>query len=284
MMTKIFGLSIVVLLLASCNTNKNTKPVIPDGYKLFFEDNFDGDTLNELYWSYQIGDGTPNTGWGNNELEYYRQENVSVKDGKLYITAKRESFGGYEFTSARIRTTGKVFFKYGIVEARISLPAEKAMWPAFWMLPEEWRYGGWPDSGEIDIMEANGGSEYGTSCALHYSISAGSDTYQTGYNNMKKRGEEPSSITEFHVYKLDWQEENISFYVDDRLILDLPERTWSSGTVNKNDNPLAPFDQNFHILLNMAVGGNYVKNVQPDPSFVSADMVVDYVRVYTYDE
>lgn len=283
-MKKVFKMLLLPLLLTGCNGKKEDTPKVPDGYKLFFEDNFDGEELNEEYWSYQTGDGTPNTGWGNQELEYYRKENVSVKDGKLYITAKRESYGGYDYTSARIRTTGKVFFKYGIVEARISLPAEKAMWPAFWMLPEEWKYGGWPDSGEIDIMEANGGSEYGTSCALHYSVSKGSDTYQTGYNNMKKRGEEPSSITEFHVYKLDWQEDVISFYVDDRLILEIPERTWSSGTVNKDENPLAPFDQNFHILLNMAVGGNYVKNVEPDADFESADMVVDYVRVYTYDE
>lgn len=284
MMNKIYKLLLLPVFLVGCSNNKDKAPKIPDGYKLFFEDNFDGDSLNENYWSYQIGDGTPNTGWGNQELEYYRKENVSVKDGQLHITAKRESYGGYDFTSARIRTTGKVFFKYGIVEARISLPAEKAMWPAFWMLPEEWKYGGWPDSGEIDIMEANGGSQYGTSCALHYSISKGSDVYQTGYNNMNKRGETPSSITEFHVYKLDWQEENISFYVDDRLILDVPERTWSSGAVDKETNPLAPFDQDFHILLNMAVGGNYVKNVTPDPNFTSADMVVDYVRVYTYDE
>ena len=283
-MNKIYKILLLPALLVGCTNSKNKAPKIPEGYKLFFEDNFDGDTLNEQYWSYQTGDGTPNTGWGNNELEYYRKENVTVKDGRLHITAKRESFGGYEFTSARIRTTGKVFFKYGIVEARISLPAQKAMWPAFWLLPEEWKYGGWPDSGEIDIMEANGGSQYGTSCALHYSVSKGSDTYQTGYNNMNKRGETPSSITEFHVYKLDWQEEVIAFYVDDRLILEIPERTWSSGTVDKDENPLAPFDQNFHILLNMAVGGNYVKNVTPDPDFVSADMVVDYVRVYTYDE
>ena len=283
MMKKVFTMLLLPLLLTGCSGKKPSK-TIPDGYKLFFEDNFEGDTLNEQYWSYQTGDGTPNTGWGNNELEYYKKENVSVKDGQLHITAKRESCEGYDYTSARIRTTKKVFFKYGIVEARISLPAQKGMWPAFWLLPEEWKYGGWPDSGEIDIMEANGGNEYGTSCALHYSVSQGADTYQTGYNNMKKRGETPSSITEFHVYKLDWQEETISFYVDDQLILEIPQRTWSSGTVDKEKNPVAPFDQNFHILLNMAVGGNYVKNVEPDKDFVSADMIVDYVRVYTYDE
>ena len=282
-MKRIYLMLLIPILLTSCNQNKKQNK-IPDGYQLFFEDNFDGDVLNSDYWSYQIGDGTPNTRWGNNELEYYREENVSVVDGELHITAKKESYGGYDYTSGRIRTTGKVFFKYGIIEARIKLPAQKGMWPAFWMLPEEWKYGNWPDSGEIDIMEANGGSEYGTSCALHYSITQGSDVYETGYNNMKKRGEISSSITEFHIYKLDWQEDFMAFYVDDNKILEVPERRWSSGTVNKEENPYAPFDQNFHVLLNMAVGGNYVKNVEPDVNFEQADMVVDYVRIYTYDE
>ncbi len=277
---KINLLFLLPLVVTSCSKSKSS---IPDGYKLFFEDSFDGDTLNSDYWSPMIGDGSPNTGWGNNELEYYKAENATVSDGYLHITAQRETVGNYNFTSARIRTTQKVFFTYGIIEARIKLPEAKGLWPAFWMLPEEFAYGGWPDSGEIDIMEANCGYIYGTSCALHYSVNAGVDAYESGYNQMKTRDSE-DYISNWHVYKVDWQEDVFTFYVDDREIMSVPMRVWGSGTVDKTSNPYAPFDKDFHILLNMAVGGNYVGNVAPEASFTSAEMLVDYVRVYTYSD
>ena len=250
-MKRIIVLAFVTALLTGCTGNRNK---IPDGYELFFEDEFEGDKLSNN-WSYEIGNG--NNGWGNGEVEYYKEENAVVKDGALHIVAKREQVGDYQFTSARIKTANRVKFTYGIVEAKISLPAKRAMWPAFWMMPNDSVYGGWPHSGEIDIMEANGRSEYGTSCALHYSMSG--HTYVTGYNNMNTR-EYRSSISEFHVYKCDWQEESISFYVDDRLIQEFPRRVWSTDSVNKDTNPNAPFDQDFYLLLNLAISGNYVWN------------------------
>ena len=273
-MKRVVALLVMASLLSGCTPKSN----IPDGYKLFFEDEFEGDKLSND-WSYEIGNG--NNGWGNSEVEYYKQENAVVKDGKLHIIAKREQINGFNFTSARIKTANRVKFTYGIVEAKISLPAEQAMWPAFWMMPNDSTYGGWPHSGEIDIMEANGRSQYGTSCAIHYS-NGGGHTYDTGYNNMKTR-EYTSSISEFHVYKCDWQEESISMYVDDRLIKEFPRRMWSTQTVDKEVNPNAPFDQDFYLLLNLAISGNYVNGDMPKADFESAEMVVDYVRVYTYE-
>ena len=130
-------------------------------------------------------------------------------------------------------------------------------------------------------MEANGGYEYGTSCAIHYSMPGGGHTYDTGYNNMNTR-DYKSSMSEFHVYKVDWQEESISMYVDDRLIKEFPQRTWSTNGASKETNPIAPFDKDFYLLLNLAISGNYVKGDMPDTDFESAEMVIDYVRVYTY--
>ena len=265
-------------LLIGCSGKKKDKA--PEGYKLFFEEQFEGDKLNRDIWSFETGNG--NNGWGNSELEYYKEENAVVKDGQLHIIAKREKVGDFEFTSARIKTVNKVKFTYGIVEARISLPAQQAMWPAFWMMPNDSKYGGWPHSGEIDIMEANGGYEYGTSSAIHYSLPGGAHTYDTGYNNMNTR-DYKSSIAEFHIYKVDWKEDSISFYVDDRLIVEFPQRVWSTASVEKSENPAAPFDKDFYLLLNLAIGGNYVKNAEPKADFTSAEMVIDYVRVYTLE-
>ena len=120
----------LIFLLAGCSSNS---PKIPsyDGYQLFWHDEFDGEELNEEYWDYQIGDGSPNVGWGNSELQYYKKENVSIRDNKLVITAIREEMRGYHYTSARIRTANKVHFKYGRVEASIKLPDITGMWQHF---------------------------------------------------------------------------------------------------------------------------------------------------------
>lgn len=275
-MKRVAVLLLLSSLLVGCSNKKNS---VPNGYQLFFEDEFEGTELNKDIWSYEVGNG--NNGWGNSEIEYYKPDNAVVKDGQLHIVAKKEQAGDFEYTSARIKTVNKVKFTYGIVEAKISLPAKKAMWPAFWMMPNDSVYGGWPHSGEIDIMEANGGYEYGTSCAIHYSMPGGGHTYDTGYNNMNTR-DYKSSMTEFHIYKVDWQEESISMYVDDRLIKEFPQRTWSTNGVSKERNPIAPFDKDFYLLLNLAISGNYVKGDMPDADFESAEMVIDYVRVYTY--
>ena len=275
-MKKLVLLSLIPLVLTSCGGHKGNN--VPKGYQLYFEDTFDGDKLDKSIWSYEIGNGG---GWGNGEVEYYQEENAVVKDGKLHIIAKKESVHGFDYTSARIKTVNKMKFKYGIVEAKISLPVGKAMWPAFWMMPNYSVYGGWPHSGEIDIMEANGNYEYGTSCAIHYSLPGGGHTYDTGYNNMKTR-DYTSSISEYHIYKCDWSEESIAIYVDDRLIKEFPQRMWSTAGADKEENPAAPFDQEFYVIFNLAISGNYVSGDMPKADFTSAEMVIDYLRVYTY--
>ena len=289
-------LLLIPLIMSSCN-----QPAAPsyvpedDNYKLVWSEEFEGTSLNTETWGYMLGNGNEynNPGWGNDELEYYKQENVSVKNGELHITAKREQtkvrYDGderdttYKYTSGRITSSGKVSFKYGKIEAKIKLPAERGLWPAFWMFPEESAYGNWPHSGEIDIMEANGGSSQASSAALHYSLSNGQHTWQVGGKSYGGRGN-PGSITDYHVYGVIWEEDQFDFYVDESIILTVPRRVWSTAAVSKSTNENAPYDKEFHFLLNMAVGGNYVHNDEPSVNFTEADMVVDYIRVYQYDE
>ncbi len=280
----VFAFALLPMILAGCN-----KPQQPSGYSLVWADEFDGTSLNEQYWDYMTGNGREygNPGWGNGELEYYKKENVSLKDGHLYITAKKEQttvrYPGesvdttYNYTSTRIRTTGKVAVKYGKIEARISLPAQKAMWPAFWMLPEDYtKYGSWPMCGEIDIMEANGNSDGSSTAALHYSTQTGVHNFETGTNFL----EADDSIENFHTYSVIWTKAHMKFYVDEEEYLVVRRAQWGTSAVSKEENPVAPFDQKFHILLNMAVGGNYVHGDNPYADFKEAEMKVDYVRIY----
>jgi beta-glucanase (GH16 family) len=259
----------------------------PDGYKLSWSDEFDGTELNDEYWSPMIGNGSDYGiwGWGNGEAEYYSGDNAEVSDGSLTITAKAEEHTVgttlYEYSSARLRTAGKVSTTYGRIEARIALPAIQGLWPAFWMLPESTYNGkGWPTSGEIDIMENKGSDAYGTSGALHYQTSvSGGDVYQYAYNGLSKRNGE--SITDFHVYAIEWDEDEIDWYVDDANFLSVPKRTWhpDNGVVYTSDDD-APFNQPFHILLNLAVGGAFDDYALPPSDFSSAEMKVDYVRIF----
>lgn len=288
MMKKLLRCAIFVPLIAMLISCSNESPKIPnyDGYELMFNDDFDGETLNEEYWEYMIGDGSPNVGWGNSELEYYTKENVSIKDSKLIITAKREDKGGYHFTSARIRSKGKVFTTYGRIEALISLPEKTAMWPAFWMLPEtNYQNKGWPWSGEIDIMEARGRVNDMYTGAVHVASSSGSDNYQVvsysfnGEGRSAKEGPK-TYISDYHLYSLEWDEDELRWLCDNELVGTVPARFWrrnqADGTIYD------PFTKDFHLLLNLAVGGNFDNNRTPDDDFESAEMKIDYVRVYTF--
>ena len=146
------------------------------------------------------------------------------------------------------------------------------MWPAFWMLPEDNVYGGgWPHNGEIDIMEARGRVPYQSSSAVHYSTLEGNHTYQTHEVN-------GHNIANYHVYACEWKETAIKFFVDGELHLTVRNDVWTTSAAPDNVN--APFDQNFHIILNLAVGGQFDGWVEPREGFTSADMVVDYVRVF----
>jgi len=246
---------------------------VPEGYELAWEDQFETDNLNLDYWTYMLGDGTGYGvyRWGNNEAQYYTTRNAAVSSGQLVITAKAETVGEYDYTSARLRTAGKVSTRYGRVEARISLPEVEGMWPAFWMLPEDSPYGGWPDSGEIDIMENRGADSGVTSGALHY---GSPHEYQSGSYELFQ-----SFISDFHVYAVEWEPTEIRWFVDDVNFLTVTHEQWFSSGANEATNPYAPFDQDFHILINLAVGGNFNGGVLPPESFTEASMYVDYVRI-----
>lgn len=225
--------------------------------KLIWADEFNySGAPDSSKWGYDIG----GNGWGNNELEYYtdRRENAVVKDGMLHITALKENFKGSSYTSARLLTKGKFSFKYGRVEARAKLPSGVGTWPAIWMLGNNIDSVNWPGCGEIDIMEHLGrdlNKIYGT---LHYPGHYGGSA--NGKTTMVK------DATQFHIYGLEWSPEEIKISVDGKVY----------QTV-KNSRDI-PFNQNFFIILNEAMGGNFGGPV--DQKVTKATMEVDYVRVY----
>ncbi len=247
----------------------------PDGYDtLYWNDEFDGSSLDTSKWTYETGNG--NWGWGNGEMEYYTNSNDTVSDGVLTISAKAQEMGGYHYTSTRIKTQNKVKFTYGYVEARIALPAEQAMWPAFWMMPNDDTYGGWPNSGEIDIMEARGRLPDRSSSAIHFSIP--NDAGTASQHKYLTHEQDGSNIVQFHKYAVEWQADFIKFYIDDYCHASYNKTQWM--TYNKQDSDTAPFDKDFYIILNLAVGGQFDNWVEPRSGFTSADRKVDYVRVF----
>ena len=242
----------------------------PAGYTtLYWSDEFDSDKLDKNNWTYEIGNG--NSGWGNNESQYYTDSNDFVSDGYLTIRAKEESRGGFNYTSTRIKTQSKVHFTYGYIEARISLPAIQGMWPAFWMMPNSSVYGGWPHSGEIDIMEAKGRLEYQSSSALHFSTNTGQYTYLSHEQN-------GHTTSEFNKYAVEWKADSIKYYINEVCHYSIQKNQW--GTVNAKSSETAPFDQDFYIILNLAIGGHFDEYRLPPSGFGNADMKVDYVRVF----
>lgn len=253
------------------------------GYSLIFEDSFSGTRINTNNWELMIGDGSEYSGrgWGNDEQEFYTKDNAKAIDGNLIITAKNSELSkskNQPYTSSRLRSRNKVAYKYGRIEAEMTLPKGRGLWPAFWMLPEaegETAYGSWPNSGEIDIMEANGRRYYEVNGTLHYY-----DTTTKGHKWVN--GTYTTStfdIQETHVYAVEWDENEMRWYVDDNEAYFISNQTSNSWTVKGSTFP-APFDKKFHILLNLAVGGNYVSNDLPSDRDIPAQMKVNYVKWY----
>ena len=266
-----FGtLALAVLLVAG------TVSPVSGAMSLVWSDEFDGASLNTGNWTIDIGDGCPDLcGWGNNELEYYRAQNVSVAGGYLTLTARDEYYGGRHFTSGKVHTRDKQSFLYGRIEMRAKIPTGGGMWPAFWMMPQDAAYGGWAASGEIDIMESANATDWigGT---IHFGGSWPDNTHSGGTYSLGGT----NFADDFHVYAIEWEPEEIRWYVDDVHYLTRYSSQWYSD--NAPGNPLAPFDQEFYIILNAAVGGNYTGCTET--SCISADLpqeyVIDYVRVY----
>lgn len=271
--TQVALLLAFVLLAPACVKSNNPDPP-PDnpgtGDKvLVWSDEFNINGLPDASkWSYDT-DGNA-TGWGNNEAQWYtsaRIENAEVKDGFLYITAIKESYEDHDYTSARLVTRNKGDWLYGRVEVKAKLPDGRGMWPAIWMLPTYWAYGGGPASGEIDIMENVGYNPYVIVASAH------TESYNHTINTHKSATTTVATCySDFHVYALEWEVTEYRVYVDDNLYFTFK----NEGTGYK----VWPFDKEFHLLLNVAVGGNWGGAQGIDNTIFPRTMVVDYVRVY----
>lgn len=260
---QLFRFLLFSYLLAGIPAQMQAQPCM----ELIWADEFDGTTLNTNHWSYDIGTGCPDLcGWGNNEQQYYTDapENIKVENGLLIITGREDTIGGQLFSSAKIKSQGKVDFRYGRFEARMKFPTTQGVWPAFWMLPTESVYGIWPESGEIDIVEmigSNPGRAVGT---VHTGFPY---AYNSGYYDLP-----PGQIfaDDFHVFAIEWEPDTITWFVDGIQYHQL----------TPNDiGPWAPFQEDFYLILNLALGGNWPGPVDATTELPQT-LEVDYVRVY----
>lgn len=299
----------IISISSSCGDKEiikddDEKPVVPEengsgevnGYKLVWEDLFNGEALDRNTWNIEVnGDGG-----GNRELQFYREENVSV--GKepisgrncLILTARKEDFGGRNATSGRVNSVGKKYFKYGKIEASIKTPkTANGLWPAFWMMGNDYPQIGWPASGEIDILEMghssgirNGTQDRFFNGALHWG------KWTPAGNNPMYAKDFTSSYglqDDFHLYTLIWDETNIKMYLDLDKNPDVAPY-FQMAIVNKDDenSPGHYFHKEFFMLFNLAVGGNFPGIHNPAAVTALADgeaqMYIDYIKVYQKEE
>lgn len=259
-MSKNILIIILFGLLVSCNESDEKK------WTLVWEDNFDGDAgqlPNPQYWKFGVG-----TDWGNRQLEYDtdRSENVSLDgEGNLLIIAREEQYEGQNYTSGRIKIQDLFDFTYGRVEARIKLPWGQGIWPAFWMLGANITDVGWPQCGEIDIMEYRGQEPSRIHGSLHGPGYSGGSPITSKYDLFNARFD-----TDYYLFAVEWESDEIRYYVNDDHYL----------TIKNNEPPGEwVFDDPFFIILNVAVGGTFVGNPNENTVFPQT-MYVDYVRVY----
>ena len=250
-------ISLLFFLVITCLELQAQNP------QLVWAEEFEGSTIDSDSWLFESGPT-------NDNVHFYtdREENATVSDGKLRIIALKESYQGYNFTSAHIRTEKSLSLRYGRIEASIKLPGTKGFVPAFWMLPVDNRYGWWPYSGEIDIMEhpTNEVTKiYGTVHTQNYNLFQGPQLPQGGSIDVQ------DAESAFHLYAIEWTPEKIDFFVDDQKYYSFENDQGSTATW--------PFDQPFYIILNLAVGGGWVGTPDQSSVFPSV-MEVDFVRVY----
>ncbi len=241
-------------------------PLTYPGYSLVWSDEFDGNALNTASWNYETGNG--NNGWGNNEHQYYtsRVKNVFVSEGNLIIEARKDNIEGFLYSSARLTTKNKREFQFGRIDIRAKLPKGKGIWPALWMLGANISQVGWPVCGEIDIMELIGSEPNKVHGTLHWKGVNG-HLYQGG-STVLASGD---FSDEFHVFSIIWQEDTISWYLDDRLYYSMSEADFG--------NAVYPFNARQFFLFNVAVGGNWPG--YPDQTTVFPQrMFIDYIRVF----
>ena len=242
-------------------------------WTLVWADEFQGDALDTEKWSYMTGDGTEYgiPGWGNNELQYYREENVTVSNGKLHMIAKKESFGGKGYTSGRIRSFEKGDWTYCRVKFLAKMPKGKGLWAAVWMLPSHTDYGGWAKSGELDIMEYLGHETNIVHGTLHFGGEWPSNQSKGTHFELDGWGFD----RDFHEFVMEWVEGEIRWYVDGELY-----QTQGAGDWHSSAAPFpAPFDKNFHLLINLAVGGDWPGSPDGNTEFPQ-EITLEYIRVY----
>lgn len=235
--------------------------------KLVWSDEFNYSGLpDSTKWKYDTG----NSGWGNNELEFYtskRIKNAQVSKGLLTIKVVKESYQGAAYTSARLLSKGQGDWKYGRIEIRAKLPTGRGMWPALWMMSTDEAYGDWPKSGEIDIMENVGYNPDSVFATVH------TESYNHTIGTQKTKGLSRTDLsTAFHVYAVEWSEKTIEIFIDKEKYFHFD----NEGTGYK----AWPFDKRFYLLMNVAVGGGWGGKKGVDDSIFPQQMQVDYVRVY----
>lgn len=286
MLTKGTALTVFALFYISCTTEETpvaeipTQPVVVvkkvygiDESKIIWGDEFsENGALNSEKWGFDIG----GSGWGNNESQFYtdRLDNARVSDGNLIIEAKRESYQGRQYTSARVVSKDKGDFKYGRFEIKAKLPAGTGTWAALWMLATKTVYGSayWPDNGEIDIMEHVGFDQN----VVHGNVHTKAFNHSIGTNKGSKTTVK-AATEDFHIYAINWLPESIRFEVDGVTYFVFPKDigfNWQQW----------PFDQNFHLLMNIAVGGSWGGQQGIDNKVFPQQMLIDYVRVYGIKE
>lgn len=270
--------SVVALFLVSCSKSSSPKaqpfiqttPTAPvdsgwafEATPIFADEfNYTG-TPDTTKWGYDLG----GNGWGNQELEYYTDslKNANVSNGVLHVTAVKQFLGGMNYTSARMVSKNSGYLLYGRVEASAKLPPGKGTWPAIWMLPNDWVYGNWPNSGEIDIMEQVGFDPLNVHFSVHNAVNNGGNSH-TETTNI------PTDTSAFHKYRMDWTPYAIRGYYDDVEIF-----TFVNPGTGSNQ---WPFNQKFHALINLAIGGTWGGSQGVDPNIFPATMQVDYIRFY----
>lgn len=268
----LFGAGLL-LTFSSC-TEDSATPLPTRNLTLVWEDNFDGaagSSPDASKWTYDIGTGV--NGWGNNELQYYtdRPENVSLDgSGNLVITAIAETFNGSPYSSARITTKGLFSQTYGRFEARLKTPFGPGLWPAFWMLGDDIDVVGWPFCGEIDVMELRGQEPSTIHGSVHGPGYSGGNAVTETFDLSDSRFD-----SDFHVFAVEWGEGFVEYFVDDQLYLRLTPDDVPGEWV---------YDDDFFMILNVAVGGSFVGFPSPTGTRFPQTMTVDYVRVYQISE
>lgn len=251
-------------------TTDNTGYTTPNnyaGYTLVWSEEFSGSSLDLNAWNQEIGNGT--NGWGNHELEYYTSstKNCFLSNGNLIIEARKESINGFNYSSSRLTTQNKKTFKFGRIDMRAKLPVGKGIWPALWMLGSNIGAVGWPECGEIDIMELIGTYPGRVHSTLHWKASNGNHA-SLGSNFNLSSGD---FSQQFHVYSLVWKQDTLDCLVDDQLIFRLTKTDVGTATY--------PFNAPEFFIFNVAVGGDW-----PGPPDANTDfpqrMFVDYLRVF----